>query len=82
MSDMKETIRNFIQSDIANDNESISYDTPLMSSGIIDSITALQLVSFLEDTFKIEFQPHEVDQENLETIDTIAKFVASKQSGV
>ncbi|HPK10848.1 MAG TPA: acyl carrier protein [Saprospiraceae bacterium] len=79
---MKETIRNFIQSDIANDNESISYDTPLMSSGIIDSITALQLVSFLEDTFKIEFQPHEVDQENLETIDTIAKFVASKQSGV
>ena len=82
MSDMKETIRNFIQSDIANDNESISYDTPLMSSGIIDSITALQLVSFLEDTFKIEFQPHEVDQENLETIYTIAKFVASKQSGV
>ena len=82
MSDMKETIRNFIQSDIANDNESISYDTPLMSSGIIDSITALQLVSFLEDTFKIEFQPHEVDQENLETIDNIAKFVASKQSGV
>ena len=52
---------------------------PLLSSGIIDSISALELVEFLEKTFHFEFQPHEVDQENLDTITRIEAFVKTKK---
>ncbi len=55
-----------------------NYTTKLISSGIVDSISVLQLVDFLEQDFNIEFQPHEVDHDNLNTIDKIVEFVKSK----
>jgi acyl carrier protein len=59
--------------------DELNDSTPLISGGILDSISTLQLVSFLEDNFKIEFQPNEIDQDNLNTISQIANFVRSKQ---
>ncbi len=56
----------------------LNNDTPLISSRLVDSIVALKLVNYLEETFAIEFEAHEVVQENLETINTIAAFVQSK----
>lgn len=53
-------------------------DTPLLSSGIIDSISALQLVEYLEKEFGFEFEAHEVDQDNLNSLDTIVTFVRTK----
>ncbi len=53
-------------------------ETPLLSSGILDSISALQLVDFLEKEFGFEFQAHEVDQDNLDSIHRILMFIDSK----
>lgn len=58
--------------------DELTDSTPLISGGILDSISTLQLVSFLERRFKIEFKPNEVDQDNLNTISLIALFVKSK----
>lgn len=52
--------------------------TPLISGGIMDSISTIQMVDFLEKEYKIEFQAHEVDQDNLNTIDLIANFVIKR----
>jgi acyl carrier protein len=79
MKDVKEELKKFIIEEIADDSEEIEYTSPLMSSGIIDSISSLQLVSFIEDNFNIEFLPHEVTQENLENINTIVEFIESKK---
>lgn len=76
--DIKIEIEKYIQSQFFDDNETFDHETELLSSGIIDSISSLQLVSFLEETFAFEFMPHEVDQENLNTINLIAQFVKSK----
>ncbi|MEY3052159.1 MAG: hypothetical protein RLY31_1944 [Bacteroidota bacterium] len=54
-------------------------DTPLLSSRLIDSISTLLLVEFLEKTFRISFHPHEVNNDNLDTLAAIAAFVAHKQ---
>ena len=78
MSTMKATILEHIQEEYGSDDAKINNDTPLLSSGIIDSISALELVEFLEATFGFEFQAHEVDQENLDTVDRIEVFVLSK----
>ena len=74
-------IQHFIRENyLANPNEKLDDSTPLLSSGIIDSISALELVDFLEETFGVEFQPHEVDQDNLNTISLIQKFIAKKKA--
>ena len=54
--------------------------TPLFTSGLLDSIASLQLVTFLEDTFGIRVAAHEVVSDNLNTLESIAGFVRSKQA--
>ncbi len=68
-----------INSIVKSDNTKIENNTPLISGGFIDSISTLKMVDFLEKKFDIEFQPHEVDRENLDTIDLIVQFVLSKK---
>jgi acyl carrier protein len=52
--------------------------TPLITGGILDSLVTLKLVVFLEETYGMTFEAHEVTVENLDTIDVITSFVASK----
>jgi acyl carrier protein len=52
--------------------------TPLITTGILDSIATLKLVLFLEQEFSITISPHEADAEHLDTIERIADFVRSK----
>jgi acyl carrier protein len=79
LENIKEDIKEYIKNTIAKDeNLELENDTLLISSRIIDSISTLKMVDYLEKKFKIEFQPHEVDTDNLDSIDLIAQFVASK----
>lgn len=48
-------------------------DTPLFSSGIVDSFGVLELIAFLEDAFKIDLDP---SQHDIEEFDTVAKTLA------
>jgi len=74
--EVKEDIRKYIVETV--EDESVNDSTALISGGILDSISTLKMVDFLETKFDIEFQPHDVDKENLDTIDMIAEFVLSK----
>lgn len=80
MNGIKPTVKTYLLTEFVDEEETgqLSEDTPLLSSGIIDSISALQLVEFLEDHFKFKFEAHEVDQDNLDTINLIADFVQQK----
>ena len=67
--DIKAEIRNFLNANIAGGIATIQDDTKLIST---------RLVSHLEAKYNVEFEAHEVNQENLETINQIASFVQSK----
>ena len=73
-------VRKFIIDNIfaGTDDGSLKDDTSLIKTRTMDSIVALKLVSHLEDKFSIEFEAHEVDQDNLDTINTIVAFVQKK----
>jgi acyl carrier protein len=77
------TIREYILREFleGEDPGELEDDTPLISSGILDSIATLKLVSFLEETFGIALAPHEADEEYLGTIGSMAKLVRSKLGG-
>ncbi len=77
---IKDEIRQYIQETIVqSDSIQITNDTPLISRGIMDSISTLKMVDFLETKFGIEFHPYEVDRENLDSINLISDFVLSKK---
>lgn len=68
-------LREFLEGE---DPDELEDDTPLISSGILDSIATLKLVSFLEETFGIALAPHEADEEYIGTIASMAKLVREK----
>ena len=75
---IRAAVRAYILEEYVDATEDLKDETLLISSGIIDSISILQMVDFLEETFKFEFQPHEVDQSNLNTVNLIVAFVKKK----
>ena len=52
--------------------------TPLITGGLMDSISTMQLINFLEKEFVVEFEAHEVDKDNFDTVSIITKFVENK----
>ena len=59
----------------------ISETTPLISSGLLDSIAIVRLVLFLEQEFGIVIDGHDITPEDFDTIETIAALVKSKCTG-
>jgi acyl carrier protein len=58
--------------------QSLTLTTPLIASGILNSLATLDLVEFLEARYEIELGPHDVDHERLGTLENIARMVQSK----
>jgi acyl carrier protein len=52
--------------------------TPLISTGILDSIATVRLVAFLEERFGIEMEAHEMSADRLDTLPEITRTVTSK----
>ena len=57
-------------------------DTPLRTSGILDSLATLSLVTFLEERFGVQIEAHETGIETFDRIDDIAALIERKQSAV
>ncbi|MCB9274886.1 MAG: acyl carrier protein [Lewinellaceae bacterium] len=83
MNTIKGKVREFLleELNLPISQEELKDDTPLLSSRLIDSISALLLVEFLEKEYGIEFKPHEVSHDNLDSLDLIAAFVEGKNGG-
>ena len=81
--EIKSSVRSFIAEHFLKKSpvKDLTDSTPLISGGIMDSISTMKLVTFLEKEFGFEFQAHEVDRDNLDSIEVIANFVRSKISG-
>jgi acyl carrier protein len=61
------------------DPSSLRADYPLLSTGVIDSIAALQLVSFIEEQFAVRIEPQEAVPANLDTIRSMCEMIARKR---
>jgi acyl carrier protein len=82
ISEIKTTVRNYILKEFlpGENPAALGESTPLVTGGILDSLATLKLVSFLENTYGITFEAHEVDAEHLDTIAAIANVVMERKS--
>ena len=80
--DIKTTVKTFILNEYlpGEDPAALSDSTPLMTTGILDSIAVLKAVNFLENQFGITIEPHEAVVENLNTLSDIARLVTAKKT--
>ena len=53
-------------------------DTPLLESGVLDSLGILDVVSFLESEFSILISDEDLVPDNFQTLKTISAFVLKR----
>jgi acyl carrier protein len=79
----KAGIRTFLQKDLASNKSTgeIKDSESLIELGILDSLSILKLVSFLEKQCSIKIEDIDLLPDNFETVDLIYSFVNKKKSG-
>jgi acyl carrier protein len=81
MEDIKDVVLEYvIEEYVEDEDEEVTYDTPLISGGIVDSFSMVSLKRFLENKYNISIPDDEASPEAFDTVNSIVdlvnKFVA------
>ena len=81
MDDIRDAVRAFILEQFlpGEDARNLTDQTELKESGILDSLSTLKLVTFLEEQYGVEFEANDLEAGNLATIEAIERLVNSKR---
>ncbi len=60
-------------------NRVIQPDEALLSSGLVDSMHAVDLALLVEDHFGVRIEDFEITRDNFDTIEELAAFIAARQ---
>ncbi len=79
---IENSVRNYILENylFTDDQSELVNDASLLEKGIIDSTGIMELVFYLEETFGIKIDDHEMVPENLDSVDSIVSFIESKKT--
>jgi acyl carrier protein len=82
MENMREVVRQFVLENFlpGEDPRNLTDETELKESGILDSLSTLKLVSFLEERFNVEFEANDLEAGNLSSLANIERLVQSKMA--
>ncbi len=79
-------IADFISQDILKQPRSsngsarrLDASTRLISSGLVDSLTIVDLAIFVEDRFGVKLKPNELNAETFDTLGDLAKLIEARQ---
>lgn len=73
------TVREFIAENfLFRADADLDDDQSLLDSGVIDSTGVLEVIAFLEQTFGISIADEEIVPENLDSINNMTRYLASK----
>ena len=60
-------------------NRAISPDEPLISSGMVDSFSLMDLALFVEDTFGVRIEDTELNADTFDTLNQLAALIAARK---
>lgn len=63
------------------DAAALADTTPLLTSGVLDSVRVVTLISDLEQAFGVSFTAHEMSVDYLDSIEHIARTISAKRGG-
>jgi acyl carrier protein/D-alanine--poly(phosphoribitol) ligase subunit 2 len=81
MDDMRDVVLKYVINEYIDEDDDVevTYDTPLISSGIVDSFSMVSLKTFLEKTYRISLPDDEATPEAFDTVSSIVALVKKHQ---
>lgn len=77
--DIKPKVKVFLQKRIGEEVQ-FSYEDDIFKLGLVNSLFALELVVFLENTFEITVENEDLDLNNFSSISNIEQFINKKKA--
>ena len=78
--EIKKDVFQFVYDNAFTSRENITDDVLIFKNGFLDSMGLLILITYLEDTFKIQTTDADLVEENFESINAITAFVEKKKT--
>ena len=81
---MEDVVLDYIRNEYLDDDDDdteLDANTPLISSGIVDSFSMVSLKRFLEKRYGISIQDEEASAEAFDTVTSIVSLVKRHQGG-
>ena len=80
MSDLITKLSTFLATDILKQpNRAIAADEPLISSGLIDSFSLMDVALFVEDNFGVRIEDTELNADTFDNLTQLASLIESRQ---
>ena len=73
---VRDSIRSFVAS--AFKGQGLADDEDIFASGVVNSLFAMELITFLEGTFGITIETEDLELENFSTVERLSDLVARK----
>lgn len=80
---MESVINDYISREIVQDQTvlPLSNDTSLLEGGILDSLSLLRLVVFLQERFQLTVDETDLLPENFDSVDAICAYLRAREPG-
>jgi len=76
MEDLKDAVLKYVSEEYLEEgSDAITYDTPLISGGIVDSFSMVSLKRFLENRYKISIPDGDATPEAFDSVNKIVALV-------
>ena len=77
---IRETLRGWILTNLlaGEDPESVDDSTPLVTSGVVTSLSLLELVTFIEETWSLRFEEEDLGVSRLDSVDLMVALVRER----
>ena len=80
---IKSTLKEYVLKELlpGEDPEALEDDTPLITGGIMDSISTVKFSLYVEEQFGVELQAHELSADYIDTLSAMTAVIQSKLPG-
>ena len=75
MEEMKDVVLEYVIDEYADEDDEVTFDTPLISGGLVDSFSMVSLKRFLEVKYKISLPDEEATPEAFDNVNKITELV-------
>jgi len=77
---VRQQIKQFIAENFlfTEDSNKLDDDTSFMDEGIVDSMGIMELIVFIEETYKIDVEDDEIEPDNLDSVNNLYNFIMRK----
>lgn len=74
----REALRQYLEEEIGVEMDGVGDRDALLSSGLIDSFSMVEVIAFVEREARIRFHATDVSMDNLDSMERILNFAASR----